>query len=416
MHFANKQETAPIQLTINLLRTLPACLLRSLPLRPFLVCAAVRMFLTTFTPRQIQLLSPPTLATYQTFIRETRARARQQNDHVLLEQLREDVEPLPDGRSHLLWIGDRTKATRFVYFLHGGGYMAPALSGHMEWCLQAYVLPSARHHDDEKKKKMMTMNGQAQQQQEEGEEERVAVAILQYTLTPSAQFPTQLCQAAAGLHHLLVTHGIKPSQLVVGGDSAGGNLTMQLLSHLLHPHPTAVAAAAGPIALAEEPLAGAFLVSPLVSGRSNTQSFRDGWACDMLSVNIFHAPRREMFHEPRGGGLDVGGYFFPNRNLVETTAFREGKGWAFTADVEETWVEGMDRIVGKLYVTCGQHEILRDQGIEIAERIRRRNKGVQVQLEVAEKEAHDFILLEGEQRKVGDATVRMRSWFSQVWA
>lgn len=265
--------------------------------------------------------------------------------------------------------------------------------------------------------------------------------MLQYTLAPSAQFPTQLGQAAAGLRHLLETHGIRPSQLVVGGDSAGGNLTMQLLSHLLHPYPGSITTTgtttttiprADPITLAE-PLAGAFLVSPLVSGQMTTRSFQDGKKCDMLSAGIVAAPLREMCHEQQQRGGLVGGayrYLFPwkhrRNNWVPTAAFREGPGWAVPVDVEESWLDGMARIVGQVYVTVGRHEILRDQGIEVAERIRRRNpttgtgkgkgaRGVPVLLEVADKEAHDFILLEGERREVGDATVRMRSWFSQVW-
>lgn len=119
----------------------------------------------------------------------------------LLEQLCEDIEVLPDKRSHILWVGDRHKATKFVYFFHGGGYITPAISGLFEWVLQAYVLGSPRAGD------------------------RVAVAFLQYTLAPSARFPTQMCQAVSGLQFLL-NKGINPSQLVVGGDSAGGNITM----------------------------------------------------------------------------------------------------------------------------------------------------------------------------------------------
>lgn len=391
------KKTVPIQLTINIVRTLLTCLVRALPLRPFLACALIRTFLYTFTPRQLQLLTPSTLATYKRFIRDARARARQAGDFKLLEQLREDVEVLPDGASRLLWIGDRSKATRFVYFLHGGGYMVPATRGHLQWCLQSYV--------------------------QHGQQEKVAVAVLQYTLTPAARFPTQMCQAAAGLRHLLVEHKIRPGQVVVGGDSAGGNLTIQLLTHLLHPYPAADVAGGNVTIGGEEPLAGAFLVSPFTSGNTNTRSFRDGKPCDMLSLGIFDQPKREMFHEPSSGssprGL-LGGHFFPPRGssmMVETKEFREGRKWALPADADdEKWLDGMDRVVKKVYVTCGRHEILRDQGIEMAEAIRRRNSGVDVRLEVADKEAHDFMLLEGERRLVGDATARMRAWFRTVWA
>lgn len=342
------------------------------------------MFLYVFSPRQIQLFLPPTLTTYQRFIRSSRARARAVNDVELLEQLREDVEVLPDGASHILWLGDRHKATKFVYFFHGGGYMAPALPGHFEWGLQSYVLaPRASGNSSDK----------------------VAVAFLQYTLTPTARFPTQMCQAASGLK-VLLDRGIRPSQLVVGGDSAGGNLAIQLLSHLLHPYSKAET-----ITLSE-PLAGAFLVSPLVSLDTNTRSFQDGKPCDMLSLGIYSDPVREMFHEPRGG---LSGWLFPNSGLVKSKAYEEGKRWAIMADVDEKWLDGMGKVARRVYVTCGKHELLRDQGIYLAETLRKRNGDVDVQLEVAEKEAHDFILLEGEKKEVGDATVRMRTWFSQIW-
>lgn len=266
----------------------------------------------------------------------------------------------------------------------------------MEWCLEAYVL-AGRH----------TPQGSNGRRRNNTSNDKVAVAVLQYTLTPQARFPTQMCQAASALSHLLREGGVRPSQIVVGGDSAGGNLTVQLFSHLLHPYPRAERI------MLDEPLAGAFLVSPLVSQNMLTRSFVDGRPCDMISEGIFDNPNREMFHEKPSGLLGV---LFPNWGLVETKEFREGRGWALMADVDEKWLDGMGNIVRKVYVTCGKHEILRDQGIEIAESIRARNADVEVKLEVAEKEAHDFILLEGQRQVVGDATTRMRSWFSRVWS
>lgn len=362
-------------------------------MRPFLACAAVRTLLSTFTPRQLQRLVPSTLAAYRAFVRGARAGG----DHSQSVALREDVEELPGDEAtgtpaaRLLWLGDRARATRFVYFLHGGGYMVPATRGHLEWCLQAYV------------------NTQLEEDQE-----NVAVAVLQYTLAPAARFPAQLRQAVAGLRHLVQgAHGVcRPGQLVVGGDSAGGNLAMQLLTHLLHPSfpPAPPSGGGGPsdeIFQLDEPLAGAFLVSPFVSARTDTPSFREGRPVDMLSARIFGHPKREMFHDDGSSGM------------VETPEFRAGRKWALPADADEKWLDGLGRVVKKVYVTCGRHEILRDQGIALAEMIRRGNigkGGVDVRLEVADREAHDFILLEGARREVGDATTRMRAWFRSVWA
>lgn len=371
----------PFQLTINLIRAVLTILTRRLPPRPFIVCAAMRMFFYVFTPRQMQLMVPSTTATYKSFIRRARRRARKQGDVHLMESLREDIEVLPDGASRILWIGNRHRATKFVYFLHGGGYIVPATSGHFESALQSYMV---------------------------GADERVAVAFLQYTLAPAARFPVQMRQAVAGLRHLLAA-GIRPGQIVVGGDSAGGNLAVQVLTHALRAYDAAGAALA-----LDEPLAGAFLVSPLVTGDFGGRSFRDGRPCDMISRGALAASDREMHRDRRFGG--VVGWLLPGWALVESREFREGKRWALMARVDDKWLGGMGRVVRRVYVTVGKHEILRDQGITLAEILRRENKDVDVKLEVAEKEAHDFILVEGLGMDVGDATVRMRTWFSQVWA
>ena len=54
---------------------------------------------------------------------------------------------------------------------------------------------------------------------------------------PESPFPTQLRQANAALTHLL-NRGIPPENIIVGGDSAGRNLSLQLVSHVLHPLPS----------------------------------------------------------------------------------------------------------------------------------------------------------------------------------
>jgi acetyl esterase/lipase len=178
---------------------------------------------------------------------------------------------------------------------------------------------------------------------------------------------------------------------VVGGDSAGGNLTAQLLSHILHPHPRVE-----PVRLVK-PLLAAFAVSPWVSTSVNTPSFRENKHIDMLSPEMMaHACRRLL----EGTGYE--------------TEEKQGHGWAMPVDTDDTWFDGLSKATKALYVTVGRQEVLRDQGLVFADRIRRTNKDVHVILEVGEKEAHDFILLEGMQNKVGDATLRMRNWISKV--
>ncbi|MBE3045678.1 alpha/beta hydrolase fold domain-containing protein [Candidatus Bathyarchaeota archaeon] len=59
---------------------------------------------------------------------------------------------------------------------------------------------------------------------------------MQYSLSPEAYYPTHLRQAAAALNYMLKT-GIHPRDMIIGGDSTGGHLAVQLLHHLSHPVP-----------------------------------------------------------------------------------------------------------------------------------------------------------------------------------
>lgn len=338
---------------------------RGLPVGYYLACGVIRVVLGTFSPRQIQYLSLTTVDTYTAWLSYRWNRARVNKDVYLAEWLQHDVEQLPDGASSIMWIGDRKKAKKIVYFLHGGGYTMPMTHGHLEWCLWAYV--------------------------KAGEEEDVAVAVLQYSLAPGAKYPVQLCQAAAGLAHILRS-GVRPRDLVFGGDSAGGNLAAQLIGHLLHPHPEAEA-----IHL-EEPLAGVFAVSPWVSTLRNSPSFKENQYIDMLSPPIVQAST----------GYCLSAY---NGYITEQS---KGLGWAMANDVDGSWLEGLQKVTEDVYVTVARNEILRDQGITFAETIRERNPGVEVRLEVLKNEAHDWIMLEGMFGADGDAMKRMKAWVSGV--
>lgn len=271
-----------------------------------------------------------------------------------------DIEALPDGTSSIMWIGDRTRAKKVVLFLHGGGYLLPLDVGHLEWCLQTYVRAG---HDL-------------------GVE--VAVAVLHYTLCPEGQYPLQLRQAADALGHI-VDGGLSPGDIIIGGDSCGGNLTVALMCHALHPHP-----GIRQIELSQ-PLAAAFTVSPWLSKRESGHAFDQNKYLDMVSRKIVH---QSVTLTLRGGSHEA--------------EEREGKGWAMPIDVDDVWFTGMSNVVRRLYVTVGQNEVLRDEGIQLAESMRNRNPDMDVRLEVREKEAHDFILLEGEICHMGPAMKAMK--------
>ncbi|KAJ6444059.1 FMN binding oxidoreductase [Purpureocillium lavendulum] len=337
-------------------------------LRFYIFCASVRMIFLTLTGRQIQHLTPTTRQSYQAWVaakaksKAVRASAADQ------ARVARDIEPLSaDDDSAVLWLGNRHTAKKFVIFFHGGGYVATALPGHYEWCWNSYVQTGA----------------------EAGVE--VAVAFLQYTMSPGGKFPMQLRQAAAALGSLLDS-GVQPADITIGGDSAGGNLTGQLLGHLLHPHP-----GARRIDL-KEPLGGAFLVSPWLSLDTRSPSFVANDFNDMISSKIVHRLGTEYFGGPEGF----------------KQACRGKNPWATPLDGDASWFEGVDHIVANFYVTVGKREVLADHGIRFVKALRSLGVLSDIRLEETEGEAHDWILLEGQVGQVGDATRRMKDWYTSV--
>ncbi|KAL4814413.1 Alpha/Beta hydrolase protein [Aspergillus spinulosporus] len=130
------------------------------------------------------------------------------------------------------WIGD-PKAKNILVWYHGGGFALPANIGYFKF-FASIVADCER-------------NGQS-----------LAVFALTYTLAPVATYPTQLRQAVEALRYILVEKRHSPDHVMLGGDSAGGNLVGGVLSHLSHTHP-----AIDPLPLDDGAgLAGAVMIAP----------------------------------------------------------------------------------------------------------------------------------------------------------
>jgi acetyl esterase/lipase len=341
-----------------LIRGLPLAIKYKVPLNLWFSCMVGRILLGNFNPRQIQFLSTPTVDAYTAWIKK-------QRDQGHNSRLSVDIEPLTGTDASILWIGNRKKASKFVLFLHGGGYVAPPLPGHFTWCWEAYV------------------NGGP------GTKEEVAVAFLQYTLAPGGKYPDQLRQASAALNHLLQS-GVDPRDLIVGGDSAGGNLAAQLAYHLLHPNP------AVPEVKLESPLAGMFLVSPWLSDRTDTTSFKSYGNVDMLSAGLL---QHTSIHSFSSGDLK------PKVHEAHP---------ALPMDGDLSWLSELPEIAKALYITVGGREVFCDAVVEFGKAARDRCRSIPVLLEVGDRECHDFILIENQAEVIGDATERMRKWASEI--
>ncbi|CUS13513.1 unnamed protein product [Tuber aestivum] len=176
----------------------------------------------------------------------------------------------------------------------------------------------------------------------------LSVVVLEYALTPSDQCPFQITQTITFFRHLLRT--IHPSKMLLGGDSAGGNLSLALLAHILHPSPY------GPPIVLESPLAGVLLISPWVTfgtGASSMTKFADH---DILFPGILQTWAEE--YNPK---LKI-------RN-----------GWTQALGAGEGWWKGCGGLLdGKILVTGGAQEIMKDDLLAFNERLVKQGVGVEL--------------------------------------
>ncbi|OOF92897.1 hypothetical protein ASPCADRAFT_133284 [Aspergillus carbonarius ITEM 5010] len=184
--------------------------------------AAFRKATVRLTVAQMQYALPTTNKNYERYVRKHKLPCK--------------TVDLGDGAlGH--WIGDQTADNVLIWY-HGGGFALPANVGYFKFFTKLIATMAASNKS-------------------------LAVFTLTYTLAPQATYPTQLRQAVSALRHVLdkTSHG--PSHIVLGGDSAGGNLVGGVLSHLAHPHPEIA-----PIILSEN-LLGAVMIAPWTSMETN---------------------------------------------------------------------------------------------------------------------------------------------------
>lgn len=122
----------------------------------------------------------------------------------------------------------------------------------------------------------------------------------EYSLAPQAHYPRQMQQGVETLRYTIEELGRDPSNIFIGGDSAGGNLTLAILSHVLHPHPRC------PRLSLSSPLKGVILLAPWASFDTTWESVTTNankdvvtkYIGDLWSANYLGPSVREEYNEP----------------------------------------------------------------------------------------------------------------------
>ncbi|KAF1982398.1 alpha/beta-hydrolase [Aulographum hederae CBS 113979] len=329
-----------------------------LPLQPTLWNAIVRTLMTNVSPSNLHFLMPPTLEAYQLWM-------RQSGKH---RGFKPAVQEGNYGKTRLMWLTKHDfMDDKVVLFFHGGGYVMPLSSGHLEWMA---------HLQEEVETAL--------------EQKTVGVAVLEYALVPDSIYPMQLAQAIDGLQTLL-DQGFRLSSIVIGGDSAGGHLALSVLAHLLRPRDSLSrldglrSTPAIHPRNEETPLAGAFLVSPLVSFVTESlrfPSYEVNKRADLLSAYIV---------------TTYGDYLTGGAQDAWMRDQAKGQAWGMALDVqgdlgvEKQWND-VGRVVEGVLITTGENEVFRDPVIEFATRLKKVFSGGVLILRP--KEAHDGPLMD----------------------
>ncbi|KAH9071481.1 alpha/beta-hydrolase [Lactarius deliciosus] len=248
--------------------------------------------------------------TLRSFIGVTTSQMYQTWARSVKQEVLTDV--LPEG-AKLHWIGPRRDAShhKVLLYFHGGCFVLPTRADYFPFL---HSLQKALSADI-------------------GE---VGVAALEYSLAPDSPVPTQLRQANAALTHLL-QKGIPPSNIVIGGDSAGANLTLQLASHLLHP----LVSIPAPPTLSQ-PFAGALLISPWLAYGVDTPSYVRNEGKDL----VFTRSIKFM------------------SDLVRPGVTPELKHHVEPATAPAGWWSGLDGVYPRILITAGEDEGLFDEIVD----------------------------------------------------
>ncbi|SJL02696.1 uncharacterized protein ARMOST_06030 [Armillaria ostoyae] len=221
--------------------------------------------------------------------------------------LEANVEELCNG-AKLLWVGPK-RLDKVMLYCHGGGYMISVGPNTFSWLRYVQLELEKRDVD-------------------------LGIAIVAYNLLPDAVFPSRLREATDGFNHLIAA-GVLPENIILGGDSAGGNLALQLLSHILHPLPSIEIAHA-------TRLRGLLLVSPLVGVKRTLE---------------MPFPQLEALHKRD---------YLPakfHREVCLTFLKDVPEGDIAYADglaAPEEWFKPSDESVGRILVTAGEWDFLEE--------------------------------------------------------
>ncbi|KAH9211043.1 Alpha/Beta hydrolase protein [Leptodontidium sp. 2 PMI_412] len=249
------------------------------------------------------------------------------------------------------------EAHKVILYIHGGGFGLPPSTGHVKFMAQC--------------RSRLAKAGK-----------EVVVAFVEYGLTPESKHPTQYIQALESLR-LVLDRGYQPANILLGGDSAGGNIVLAMMSHMLHPHKSLPHV---PLATS---LSGVFLISPWTSFSSDSSTYIENASKDIVFPQQMH---------------DWADAFI---------AISERDEYCEPARASVEWWKGVP--AKQVLVLCGNDEVFREHIQLVGARFE--EAGVNSDTVTCAKQIHvDCILDEGAGLDPGDMSHALWDWLETVYA
>lgn len=201
--------------------------------------------------------------------------------------------------------------------------------------------------------------------------ETLSFLFLAYTLVPFETYPKQIQEAVEALKYLTEDLKRAPTTISLGGDSAGGNICLAVLSHLLHPHPHLP-----PLTL-NQPLKTVLLMAPWVSFRTDFPSATSNADRDIVSTQ-----NSEMWSSTYMAGEPSTPYAEP-----------------FSADPD--WWKGAEKVVHYVICTAGSDELLLDQITQWVDKYKSVTPASHLEYVIGHRECHIAPIVE---LTLGDST------------
>jgi acetyl esterase/lipase len=246
------------------------------------------------------------------------------------------IEKIPGAKIDGVWFGDKNKASTIMIYIHGGGYAMPGLDMHA--------------------KMLMRWAGWC--------DGKLAIFAPAYTLTPHGVYPQALSEVIEATRFILEGVG-KNKEVMIAGDSAGGQLVLSILSHVSgHQHPETTIVK--PLDLKGKKFKSAICIAPWVSSDSNKfPSTHELAYTDMIAPNV----------AAYWSGLYKNG--------------RKDDEYIVPEIAPASWWSGLGDATDELLATAGDHEVLRDPIKSWYRNVEQGWQGGNHRLVVGEGESHD---------------------------